>query len=106
MNNRIENLLPHVVILEERLNLRPSDVAEQRHRDELIRYVAIPPFLFDSYSLLASLISIEQRLQFFHGNPRSPLLTGHTQDGEHVFQPLEDLREAMLYYQVHSQPQN
>ena len=45
MNNRIENLLSRVVILEERLDSRPSDVADQRHRDELIRYVAIPPLL-------------------------------------------------------------
>ena len=46
MNNRIENLLSRVVILEERLDSRPSDVADQRHRNELIRYVAIPPLLF------------------------------------------------------------
>ena len=45
MNNRIKNLLYHVVTLEERFNSRPSDVADQRHRDELIRYVAIPPLL-------------------------------------------------------------
>ena len=67
MNNRIENLLSHVVILEERLNLRPSDVADQRHRDELIRYVAIPPFLFDSYSLLASLIPSSNDCNSFMG---------------------------------------
>ena len=48
---------------------------------------------------------IEQRLRFFSENPRSPLLTDRIQDGEDVFQSLEDLREAMLDYQVHSQPQ-
>ena len=47
---------------------------------------------------------IEQRLRFFSENPRSSLLTDRIQDGEDVFQPLEDLREAMLDYQVHSQP--
>ena len=45
VGNRIENLLSRVVILEEHLNSRPSDVADQRHRDELIWYVAIPPLL-------------------------------------------------------------
>ena len=48
---------------------------------------------------------IEQRLRFFSENQRSPLLTDRIQDGEDVFQPLEDLPEAMLDYQVHSQPQ-
>jgi hypothetical protein len=47
---------------------------------------------------------IEQRLRFFSENPSSSLLTDRMQ-GDNVFQPLEDLREAMLDYQVHSQPQ-
>ena len=48
---------------------------------------------------------IEQQLRFVSENPRSPLLTDRIQDGEDVFQPLEDLREAMLDCRVHSQPQ-
>ena len=41
--NKIECLLPRIVALEERFNSRPSDVAEQRRRDELIQYATIPP---------------------------------------------------------------
>lgn len=41
MANRIEILLSHVVVLEERLDSRPSDIAEQRRRDDLIRFVLV-----------------------------------------------------------------
>ena len=56
MNSRIENLLSRVVSLEERLNSRPSDVADQRRREELIRYVIV--LLYSrAHFLLASSIS-------------------------------------------------
>lgn len=40
----VEHLLSRVVVLEERFDSRPDDVAEQRRRDELIRYVVVPRF--------------------------------------------------------------
>ena len=43
MGYEVELLLSHVVALEECFNSRPGDVAEQRLRDELIRYVLLPP---------------------------------------------------------------
>ena len=43
MENRVANLLSRIVTLEEHFNTCPSDVAEQRHRDELIWYATIPP---------------------------------------------------------------
>ena len=44
MGNKVENLFSSVTALEEDFNSRPDDVAEQRRRDELIRYATIPPF--------------------------------------------------------------
>ena len=48
---------------------------------------------------------IEQRLRFFSENPEIALLSDRIQDGENALKPLKDLLEAMLDYQVHSQPQ-
>ena len=53
MGNKIENLLSRVVAVEDRFNSRPSDVAEQRRRDEVMRY-AIFSFMFSTYLLPAS----------------------------------------------------
>ena len=39
------NLLSRIVALESRFDSRPSDVEEQRRRDDLIRCVTIPPLL-------------------------------------------------------------
>ena len=47
VGNKIEILLSHVIALEECFDSRPGDVAEQRRRDELIRYVAVPPLNLD-----------------------------------------------------------
>ena len=47
MGNKIKILLSHVVLLEEYLDSRPGDVAEQRRRDELIRY--IPHFFLETW---------------------------------------------------------
>jgi len=43
VGNMIELLLSHIVVLEERFDSRPSDVAELRRRDELEQYVISPP---------------------------------------------------------------
>ena len=54
IGNKIENLLSRIVALEERFDSRPGDVAEQRRRDELIRYVVVPPFILGAELLPAS----------------------------------------------------
>ena len=41
MENKVANLLARIVVLEERFDTRPGDVAEQRRRDDLIRYATI-----------------------------------------------------------------
>lgn len=53
MGNKIEVLLSHIVTLEEFFDSRPGGVAEQRHRDELIRYVLV-------FSLGLTLTSFQQ----------------------------------------------
>ena len=46
VGNRINIILSRLVALEELFDSRPSDVAEQRRRDGLIRYVILSPFSF------------------------------------------------------------
>ena len=43
IRGKIEGLRSRVVALEERFNSPPNDVEEQRRRNGLIRYGAIPP---------------------------------------------------------------
>ena len=104
VSNRIKNLLSRVVALEESFDSRPSDVADQRHRDELIQFVTVHPLR----SLLISprnLHNIEERLRFLSEKLGSSRLVDHVKDDEDVLRNLEDLQEAILDYQVHSQPQ-
>ena len=56
MNNRIENLLPRVVSLEECFNSLPIDEADQRCRFESIRY-AVVLRIYVAHFLLASSVS-------------------------------------------------
>ncbi|KAF9786511.1 hypothetical protein BJ322DRAFT_1218661 [Thelephora terrestris] len=79
--NKVENLLSHVAKLEEHLNSRPSDVAEQRRRDELIRKFK----------------GIEGRLRSM---PEWQQPTDHARDDEDVFGLLDDLQEAVINYQM------
>ena len=103
MNNRIENLLSRVVSLEERFNSRPSDVADQRHRDGLIRYVTV--LLYSHYSYPSSKLDvIGGQLRLLSEKPESPQLTDRAQDDDDLFRPLDDLQEAIFGYQVSSQP--
>ena len=51
MGNRISVILSRLITLEELFDSCPSDVAEQRNRDGVIRYVIIPPL----YSILSPL---------------------------------------------------
>ena len=104
MNNRIKNLLSHVVSLEERFNSRPSDVADQRRRDELIRYVTL--FLFSRCSFPSSKLDVVGgQLQMLAEKPGLPRPTDLVQGNDELFRPLDDLQEAILNYQVRSQPQ-
>ena len=54
MENKVANLLPRIVALEERFDTRPSNVAEQRRRNDLIRYATVLPFLPSAHFLAAS----------------------------------------------------
>ena len=45
MGNKVANLLSRIAALESRFDSGPSDVEEQRRRDDLIRCVTIPPLL-------------------------------------------------------------
>ena len=104
MNNRIENLLSHVVSLEERFNSRPSDVADQRRRDELIRYVTV--FLHSRRSFPSSKLDVVGgELRLLAEKLGLPRPTDLVQGDNDLFRPLDDLQEAILNYQVRSRPQ-
>ena len=104
MNDRTKNLLSRVVSLEERFNSRPSDVADQRRRDELIRYVTV--LLYSRCSFPSSKLDvIGGQLRSLAEKPGLPQLTDHVQDNDDLFRPLENLQEAILNYKVRSQPQ-
>lgn len=45
MENKVANLLWGIVVLEERFDTCPNNVAEQRRRDGLILHAIIPPLL-------------------------------------------------------------
>ena len=103
MDNRIKNLLSSVVSLEERFNSRPSDVADQRRRDDLIRYVTV--LLYSHFSFPSSKLDVVgEQLRLLAEKPGFSRLTDHVQDNDDWFRLLDDLQEAILNYQVRSQP--
>ena len=105
MENKVANLLPRIVALEERFDTRPGDVAEQRRRDDLIRYNTILSLFTPQCSFpISKLKAIEEQLRL-SDRQELPLPTGHAQVSEDLLQPLEALQEAILNYQVRSQPQ-
>ena len=107
MEIKIENLLSRVVALEECFDSPPSGVAQQRCRNDLIRYATISP-LFPALIPLSQLNSIEEQLRSLSEKQESLLPTGHAdyvQVCGDVFLLLEDLREAILSYQVRARPQ-
>ena len=104
MENRVANILSRIVALEERFNSRPSDVAEQRRRDELIRYATVPPTSQCSFPL-SNLEAIEEQLRPLSGKQEPPRLDDRVQVSEDVSQLLEDLQEAIFDYQVRSRSQ-
>ena len=104
MNKRIENLLSRVVSLEECFNSRPSDVADQRRRDDLIRYVTI--LLYSRCSFPYSKLDVVgEQLRSLSEKPGLPQLADHVQDDDDLFRSFDDLQEAILDYWVRSQPQ-
>ena len=103
MNNRIENLLSRVVSLEERFDSRPSDVADQRRRYDLIRYVTVLFYSHCSYPS-SKLDVLGGQLRLLSEKLELPQLTDRPQDDDDLFRPLDDLQEAIFDYQVRSQP--
>ena len=103
MNNRIENLLPRVVSLEECFNSLPIDETDQKHQFESIRYVAV--ILYSRCSFPSSkLDDIRERLRLLSEKQGLPQLTDCVQDDDDLFRCLDDLQEAIFDYRVRSQP--
>ena len=72
VGNKIEGLLSRIVALENHFDSRPSDVADQRRRDELRRYVATFPFGFSAEFLPASLKASKGNCGLWLRCPRRP----------------------------------
>ena len=104
MGNKISNLLSRIVVLESCFDSRPSDVAEQRRRDDLIR--CGPLFLL--YFLCSfpprKLEAIEEQLRLFSEKSGLLLSADNVQASKDAFRLLEDIQEAILDYQVRSRP--
>ena len=101
----IKHLLTRIIALEEHLNSRPGDMAEQRRREELIRYAvslslrSCPDFLDDS-----ELEDVEGKLRSFSDTLGFQQPHDCTQNHEVVLGLLEDLQEAIFHYQVCPSP--
>ena len=102
MGNKVEVLLPRIAALEKHFDSRPSDVAEQRLRDELMQYVT----MFTSYDtaliLSSQLRRLEEQLRSWFEEQETHGLAGHVQGDDSAFGLLEDMQEAILNYQVRS----
>ena len=55
VGRKIEDVLSRLTALENRFDVPPSDVTEQRRRDDVIRYATIPPVVLYADFFLASL---------------------------------------------------
>ena len=103
MDNRVKILLSRLASLYECFNSRPSDVADQRRRDDLIRYVTV--LLYSRCSFPSSkLDGVGEQLRLLTEKSGLLQLTDCVQDDGDLFRLLDDLQEAILYYQVRSQP--
>ena len=100
MGNKLEILLPRVAALEEHFDSRPSDVAEQRRRDELIRYVTMLTSYNTAPTLSSQLRRFEAQLQSWFEEQQSQGLADHVEGDDSAFGLLEDTQEAILNYQV------
>ena len=102
MGNKVEVLLPRIAALEEHFDSRPSDVAEQRRRDELIQYVTILSSYGTALTLSSQLRCFGEQLQSWLEEQESQGLTDHIQGDDRSFGLLENIQEAILNYQVRS----
>ena len=101
MGNKIEVLLPRIAALEEHFGSRPRDVAEQRRRDELIRYVTMLTSNDTAPTPPSQLRRFEAQLQSWFEEQQSQELADHVEGDDSTFGLLEDIQEAILNYQVH-----
>ena len=100
MGNKVEVLLPRVVALEEHFDSRPGDVAEQRPRDELVRYVTMPTSYGTVPTLPSQIRCLEEQLRSWFKDRDSQGLRDRVQGEDGAFCLLEDIQEAILNYQV------
>ena len=102
LGNKVEVLLPRIAALEKHFDSRPSDVAEQRRRDELIRYVTMLTSHGTTLTLSSRLGRLEEQLRSWFEEQKSHGPANRIQGDDGAFGPLEDIQEAILNYQVRS----
>ena len=102
METKLEVILPRIAALEGHFDSRPSDVAEQRRRDELIQYVTMLTSYGTALTPSSQLRRFEEQLRSWFKEQESQGLTDHAQGDSGVFGRLEDIQEAILNYQVRS----
>ena len=101
VGGKIDGLLSRIAALEELFATPPGDVAEQRRRDGLIRYVVIPLLTWCSVPS-SSFKDIEGRLRPLSERSRVQQLAEHVQENETISGLLEDLQEDINNYRVRS----
>ena len=92
-------LLSRVASLDELFAAPPNGLADQRRRDQVIRYGIVPP-LRSVLTLSSELKGIEENLRSLSEEPELPWVINHAQHDEDVSRLLEDLRDAVFRYQV------
>ena len=104
VGDKLSNLISRIVALESCFDSRPSDVEEQRRRDDLIRCVTVPALLPICSFPPRKLEAINEQLPLF--SEKSGLIrpADYVQASEVAFRLLEDIQEAILNYQVRLQP--
>ena len=80
-------------------------MADQRRRDELIRYVVV--LLYSRCSFPSSKLDVVGgELRLLAEKQELPRPTDLVQGNDDLFRPLDNLQEAILDYRVRSQPQS
>jgi len=100
LGNKVEVLLPRIAALEEHFDSRPSDVAEQRRRDELKQCVTMLGSYGTALTLSSQLRRFGEQLRSWTEEQESQGPTDHIQGDDGAFGLLEDMQEAILNYQV------
>lgn len=96
---KVKGLASRVALMDALFEAPPGDIAEQRHRDKVIRYGVIP----HSCSVLtprSELEDAEGQLRSLSKEPGLQWHIDHTQHNEDVVWHLEEIREAIFCYQV------